>query len=114
MSKAKSKTENKAAVNLRPGGIAVVGSVIIYAGGAGDPDRLEAFGWMVCDGRSLSTMLYPQLFSAIGYSYGGSGNEFNIPKLPAPFAPIAGGAYPGLERALYIICFVSSIFNNQL
>lgn len=42
---------------------------------------LEAWGWMLCDGRSLQTQLYPELFAALGYLYGGSEAEeaFNIP-----------------------------------
>jgi len=34
-----------------------------------------------CDGRSLSTSEYPELFNVIGYTYGGSGGSFNVPKL---------------------------------
>ncbi|PRP90774.1 Phage Tail Collar Domain protein [Enhygromyxa salina] len=40
---------------------------------------LEAWGWMLCDGRSLSTNMYPELFVALGYLYGGSGASFRIP-----------------------------------
>jgi Phage Tail Collar Domain len=72
-----------------------VGSVIIYTGNLNSP--IEALGWMACDGRQLSAYLYPQLFATIGYSYGGSERNFNIPNLPAPFA--------GLSAA-YIICFL--------
>lgn len=49
------------------------GLVGIYAG-ASDPS-----GWFVCNGRSLSTTTYADLFGVIGYSYGGSGTSFNIP-----------------------------------
>lgn len=31
---------------------------------------LEAQGWMLCDGRSLSTDNYPELFAVLGYLYG--------------------------------------------
>ncbi|NET46623.1 phage tail protein [Okeania sp. SIO2B3] len=31
---------------------------------------LEAQGWMLCDGRFLSTDTYPELFAALGYLYG--------------------------------------------
>jgi microcystin-dependent protein len=34
-----------------------------------------------CDGRSLLTSQYPDLFNVIGYTYGGSGGSFNVPKL---------------------------------
>lgn len=36
---------------------------------------------MICDGRSLITTSYPDLFAKIGYNFGGSGSNFNIPNL---------------------------------
>jgi microcystin-dependent protein len=39
----------------------------------------DHFGWLLCDGRSLSVNDYPDLFELIGYNFGGSGNTFNIP-----------------------------------
>jgi len=36
-------------------------------------------GWLECKGTSLTVAAYPQLFAAIGYTYGGSGANFNIP-----------------------------------
>lgn len=41
--------------------------------------------WMLADGRSLSTSAYPDLFAAIGYKYGGSGANFNLPDLRSKF-----------------------------
>lgn len=38
-------------------------------------------GWLPCDGRSLATASYPDLFSALGYAWGGSGSSFNLPDL---------------------------------
>ena len=38
-------------------------------------------GYLLCDGQSLLTSSYPGLFSAIGYQYGGSGPNFNVPNL---------------------------------
>ncbi|MFV8754428.1 phage tail protein [Nannocystaceae bacterium ST9] len=48
---------------------------------AGDQvtNPIEAWGWMLCDGRSLSIYQYPELFAALGYLYGGSDGNFNIP-----------------------------------
>jgi microcystin-dependent protein len=43
--------------------------------------------WLLCDGRSLSVIDYPQLFSVMGYSFGGSGSVF---KLPDPRGRILG------------------------
>jgi microcystin-dependent protein len=81
---------------VRPGfGDLPVGSVTAFAGTLGAPDSagaattvtpqdyvtdpLEAWGWMFCDGRSLPTYDYPELFAVLGYVYGGSGNQFLIP-----------------------------------
>ena len=36
-------------------------------------------GFLVCDGRSLKKSEYAELFTVIGYTYGGSGESFNIP-----------------------------------
>lgn len=36
-------------------------------------------GFVKCEGQSLDKNEYPFLFEAIGYHYGGSGNNFNVP-----------------------------------
>lgn len=51
------------------------GFMALYAGPA-DPQ-----GWFVCNGRSVSASAYPDLFSVIGYTYGGSGSNFKLPDL---------------------------------
>ena len=63
-----------------------VATVIPFAGvvATGNDQKIgttnvEAWGWMVCDGRSLPTNQYPYLFAALGYLYGGGGDQFNIP-----------------------------------
>lgn len=81
-----------------------VASVIAFAGGLGQPEpatasppdsdapdvahatnHLEAWGWMLCDGRSLQVWQYRELFAAIGYLYGGSGDTFVIPDYRGTF-----------------------------
>jgi microcystin-dependent protein len=49
------------------------GTVHDYAGG-----QIQA-GWLGCDGLSYPVASYPNLFGAIGYTYGGSGGSFNVP-----------------------------------
>lgn len=54
----------------------------MYAGNLNQPETLEAWGWMVCDGRKLEIELYPQLFEALGKTYNDwrtDYREFNIP-----------------------------------
>jgi len=57
-------------------------------------------GWLNCDGSLLSRTTYPDLFSAIAYTYGGSDASFNLPDLRGR-ACIGAGQGVGLtNRAL--------------
>lgn len=38
-------------------------------------------GWLLCYGQSIAKTAYPDLFAIIGYTYGGSGDNFLIPDL---------------------------------
>jgi len=58
------------------------------AGGLTPPGSLMAYstttapaGWLLADGTSYDTATYPDLYAVIGYSYGGSGSNFNVPNL---------------------------------
>jgi len=42
-------------------------------------------GYLECNGQSVLASTYPELFSAIGYSYGGGGANFNVPDLRGEF-----------------------------
>ena len=42
-------------------------------------------GWLLCDGTSYATATYPLLFAAIGYVFGGSGANFNVPDMRGRF-----------------------------
>lgn len=53
------------------------GSMTLWAGVVGSPPT----GWLTCKGQSLSKTTYADLFAAIAYTYGGSGNNFNLPDL---------------------------------
>lgn len=39
----------------------------------------DHMGWLLCDGRLLSVNDFVWLFDVIGYSFGGSGTQFNLP-----------------------------------
>lgn len=56
--------------------IGIPSGCIIPYGGTTIPS-----GWLLCDGSSISTDTYPDLFNAIKYTYGGSGSSFNLPNL---------------------------------
>lgn len=66
-----------------------VGTVISFAGPASNiPD-----GWLICDGSLVNRNTYPQLYNAIGFAWGGSGDNFNIPDLRGMFLRgVAGGS----------------------
>lgn len=59
------------------GGLAVVqfpaGALLPFAGSA------APVGFLMADGASYTTVQYAILFAAIGYTYGGSGANFNVP-----------------------------------
>lgn len=86
--------------SLTPSGV-----VVPYAG-INSPD-----GWIICDGRSLATADYPSLYSAIGYTYGGSGSNFNIPDLRGRVA--AGKNNMGTQGDANLITTSGAGFNGD-
>lgn len=67
------------------------GSITSYAG------NTVPSGWLLCDGSTLNKNDYPELFSAIGYIYGGSGNSFKLPNLSGRF-PLGKGSSHSLAE----------------
>lgn len=59
-----------------------LGSILPYGA---DSSSLRSSDWLPCDGRSLSKEDYPLLYSKIGYTWGGAGNNFNLPDLSGEF-----------------------------
>lgn len=55
------------------------GAVIMF------PSASAPSGYLNCDGTSYSTASYPALFSYLGYTYGGSGSNFNVPNFQGLF-----------------------------
>jgi hypothetical protein len=51
-----------------------VGSIMPFVSSSNAP-----IGWLLCDGQSVTTSLYSELFAVIGYTYGGSGANFRVP-----------------------------------
>jgi hypothetical protein len=58
---------------------APIGGIIIYAG-VDTPA-----GWFICNGGTLFTADFPDLFNVLGYTFGGSGTSFKIPDLRGMF-----------------------------
>lgn len=48
-------------------------------------DSAAPAGYLLCDGSSYSVALYPQLFAAIGYTFGGAAGVFNVPDFRGRF-----------------------------
>ena len=55
------------------------GTVVAYAG------QNIPNGWIACHGQWLNRHQYPNLFNAIGYTYGGSGDGFHLPETRGEF-----------------------------
>lgn len=54
----------------------IVGEIISYTGVS-----VPSSNWLFCDGSSYSASSYSELYSVIGTTYGGSGDNFNVPDL---------------------------------
>ncbi|MEI6165928.1 MAG: tail fiber protein [bacterium] len=58
----------------------ILAGTIIQFGGTNLPT-----GYLLCDGSSVTTNTYHNLFAAIGTQWGGSGANFNVPDLRGQF-----------------------------
>ena len=76
----------------QPPVVVVPGTIVAYGG------TTEPAGWLLCDGRPVSTTTYPDLFGAILYTFGGAGSSFNLPDLRQRFP--MGKAVTGAGAAL--------------
>jgi microcystin-dependent protein len=85
---------------------AFIGQITIFTGDT-LPDK-----WVWCDGTSYPTSIYPDLFGFIGYTYGGSGDNFNVPNClgKSPY----GADNTGVLTATYQGTAVSSSGNRNL
>jgi microcystin-dependent protein len=50
----------------------------------------DHMGWLLCDGRSVAISDFEFLFNVIGYSFGGSGDNFNLPNPAGRIPGIVG------------------------
>jgi microcystin-dependent protein len=56
-------------------------------------------GWVLANGASLSTATYPALFGVLGYRFGGSGANFNVPNLNVGYFLVGSTSTPGTAFA---------------
>lgn len=70
------------------------GSIIDFAGTSAPA------GFIVCNGNSYPTSTYPDLFAVIGYTWGGSGGNFNVPNLSGRVTAGSGGTLPPLTNTV--------------
>ena len=63
------------------------GAIMSYAG------NVAPSGWLICDGSSVATATYPDLFAVIGYDFGGGGANFNLPDLSQRVPVGVGGSF---------------------
>jgi microcystin-dependent protein len=54
---------------------------------------LDHLGWLRCDGRQVSKAEYGILFNVIGYTFGGSGSNFNLPNAQGRVVGHVGSNY---------------------
>lgn len=82
MNSIKTRTSRRTAEreNFLRGGLVPVGGIVLIAGNA------DHEGMVPCDGAAVSRTDYPQLFAAVGTTFGaGDGSTtFNVPTLQAP------------------------------
>lgn len=61
--------------------IVPLGTIVIYAGSINSiPSQ-----WNLCDGRSLSSSTYSELYTLMGNKYGGDSSNFNLPDLSGQY-----------------------------
>ncbi|NBO25984.1 MAG: tail fiber protein [Actinobacteria bacterium] len=73
-----------AGVRLSPNPITTTGTISFHLPGLVIPyaGQTEPLGWVFCNGSSYPVDgVYSDLFSIVGYTYGGSGNSFKVPDL---------------------------------
>jgi len=78
-----------------------IGCVTAYAGHNTPPT-----GWLFCDGseKNKTDASYSALFNIIGYTYGGSGNTFNLPKMisDASYGIFPAGSATTSNKGFYV------------
>jgi len=67
--------------------VAPIGSIILWGS-----DQMPNGKWKLCNGASYSKGTYSDLFDVIGYTFGGSGNNFRVPNMKNRFVAGKGAS----------------------
>ena len=78
-----------------------IGAIQMYSGSSAPA------GWKKCDGASYTTNAEPNLFAVVGYTYGGSAANFNVPNLVQRF-PYGGTNGLGATGGASTVTLVSN------
>lgn len=73
------KTKHLVSMTPPPTGCPI-GTLCAWMGESGGLANISS-DWLIANGGSLQKALYSELFAVIGYTYGGSGDYFNLPNL---------------------------------
>ena len=85
------------------------GAVLPFAG------SVIPLGWLLCDGALVATTAYPRLFAVMGYSYGGSGANFNLPNLIIIAIRYSNEKHLNFTPPSFIVieCFIASSLRSS-
>lgn len=67
-------------IQIEIGDTMPLGSMIMFPVAAAPNPK-----WFLCEGQTLSTITYADLFSVIGYTFGGAGPSFKLPDMQGKF-----------------------------
>jgi microcystin-dependent protein len=73
--------------------ISPIGSIMMWPGSLNKLPNSPFDYWIPCNGATLSATAYPELFAILGYKYGGTDDNFNVPDMRNLFVTGAGDTY---------------------
>ena len=103
-----------AGIRLEPNPITSTGTISFYLPGLVLPfaGASAPFGWVFCNGTSYPIGgVYEELFQAISYTYGGSGNVFSVPDLRGRL-PFGTAENPTATSPLSVLSFTSGDYHS--
>lgn len=68
--------------NIQKSAFPYIGTILLWGG---DAINTDIDGYLLCNGQAVNIVDYPQLYTVIGSTYGGSGTVFNVPNFKKRF-----------------------------